>query len=95
MIGLLFFLGFQDICEFKGKARFAEYTFKEITIRKEVQVGGDSCLGACGKDCFGTNRPYTQECLNHDLCHRDTKNLIECHDELKKAFRGFIFAPDC
>jgi hypothetical protein len=63
---------------------------------------GNECLGRCGDGCGDeledppAVQRITQECLNHDLCARDTGDILgACSDEFEAAADGFFFAPDC
>ncbi len=92
---LLFLFGFHDICNQMGQEVLASYTYKGKVIEKSIVVGSNDCMGACGKDCWFKKTRYTRECLNHDLCHRETKDIVECQDELNKAIQTFKFATRC
>jgi hypothetical protein len=55
----------------------------------------NQCLGRCGPGC-GTVQRITRECLNHDLCRRETGlNQGPCGDEWLAAGDSLLFAPDC
>ena len=71
-----------------------------------------ACLGRCGPGCktFAFDpgadpaavQRFTQECLNHDACTRQTGGgpgkiglIGSCFDEFRAATPGYFFAPDC
>lgn len=94
--------GFTSICDQigrQGTARFLNEENEEVI--KEVPVGESStgCFGRCGPQCAGQldrGTRYTQECLNHDTCHRSLgRQLGPCAEEFWKASYGFFFAPHC
>jgi hypothetical protein len=92
--------GWTEICELIGKKNVGKYTDgAESEIEGEAVVGdrNQRCFGRCGAGCVpyrvGT---YTQECFNHDLCHRTTgENWGICKDEFMMASDGYIHAPRC
>jgi len=90
---------FSNICHLKGKEQMSSYTFKRKVFSESITVGQKSngCMGLCGKNCNNTlgKDIYTQECLDHDLCHRRTKSFLGCFDELSKAVHGFFFGNTC
>lgn len=91
---------YRSICSSVGKARTGRFTDQnEQTITRTVTVGSNQsgCYGRCGSQCGdGDNTRYTQECLNHDLCHRTLdRQLGPCKDEFWLAAPGFFSAPQC
>lgn len=90
------------ICNKIGKKIQGSYTVGEKTIKSSAIVGlkKDKCAGRCGTGCFQIfqkkKSQYTQECFNHDLCHRQHGSLMgECGDEFWAAADGYRNAPDC
>ncbi|MBF0338756.1 MAG: hypothetical protein HQL05_13120 [Nitrospirae bacterium] len=72
------------------------------TETEEVSIGGDKCLGRCGKGCIGDGVPnrevniYTQACLNHDVCvdnygYKDAR----CNWMFVFAMPDFVAGPEC
>lgn len=94
-------IGVTMICEFVGKEHQAEYSVGSDIVRALVLVGAEDsrCRGRCGFGCpffGGTAGQYTQECLNHDVCHTDRgEQLGECADEFWIAAASYVSAPDC
>lgn len=89
---------FNNICHLKGKKHLGSYTYKKKRYEFETIVGSkdNGCMGMCGKDCLSVGKPiYTQECFDHDLCHRKTKSFFGCFDELVSAMHGFFFGTRC
>lgn len=88
--------GYTMLCEEVGTEWDAMYRVLDVDIIKTVIIGQPEtdCYGRCG---FGCGTPtYTQECLNHDACHRDTgENLGVCADYFWAAADGYLWAPPC
>jgi len=92
--------GWTMICNLLGQKNMGKYTDgNDQEIAGEGIVGDKTkrCFGRCGAGCvpyhLGT---YTQECFNHDLCHRTTgENWGICKDEFMIASDGYIHAPRC
>lgn len=92
--------GWTPICNLIGKKNIGTYSDgSDKVINGEATVGDRStrCFGRCGAGCIpyymGT---YTQECFNHDLCHRITgENWGICKDEFMTASDGYMHAPRC
>lgn len=82
-----------------GRYRHAYYNIEDLWFTQKVMVGTveTSCFGRCGYGCGRRwKTTYTQECLDHDLCHRETgENLGICTPYFLKAMSGFLFAPSC
>jgi hypothetical protein len=92
--------GWTEICELIGKKNVGRYTDgAEQEIVGEAIVGDRTkrCFGRCGAGCVPLHvGTYTQECFNHDLCHRTTgENWGICKDEFMLASDGYIHAPRC
>ena len=91
--------GYRPICDRIGHITESQYNIGEQTFIQSVLVGAPrtKCQGLCGVNCFGVfkRKAYTQECLNHDVCHRETHDLLGCFDELMKASSGFLFGKSC
>lgn len=86
------------ICDKVGKPHGATYSLDFLWVSKLVVVGDrkDKCIGRCGLGCGLWGTTYTQQCLDHDLCHRDTgDNLGVCSGYFMKAVQGFLFGPNC
>ncbi len=89
----------------------ASYDNEGVQVSKSVEVGpcldkSNDCMGRCGAGCKGTlrNTPqnstlvqrFTQQCLDHDLCTRETGEILgPCANEFSAAIDSFLFAPDC
>ncbi len=94
---------FTMICDSIGKIKTASYTEVDDTVvSKDVVVGAldSQCRGRCGAGCDQAGQwrhnQYTQECLNHDLCHNATgSQLGPCKYMFWEAAAGYLFAPDC
>lgn len=91
---------YQMICNHVGRKKEGFYNIdgESSTFSEIVRVGdlASKCYGRCGFGCNDKNPIYTQECLNHDICHRTTgENLGVCSDEFWQASKGFVFAPNC
>lgn len=90
---------YQRICHFEGAVHEASYIFVGKSYSQLATVGSpkDNCMGLCGKYCKkGVGKDiYTQECFDHDLCHRKTKSFFGCFGELVRAIPGFFFGDDC
>lgn len=87
------------ICESVGKMRLGFYQLGEDWITEEVMVGepATDCYGRCGRGCGDfSDHTYTQECLDHDICHRQTgENLGVCKEFFLLAMTGYVTAPSC
>ena len=102
--------GYTSLCNSIGRTVLARYTVDGEVHEEPVVVGpcgANDCLGRCGAGCTANpgnpadvNR-YTQECLNHDVCNRETNPwdplglFPPCRDEFEAAAPGYFFAPDC
>ena len=90
--------GFTMICQSIGHQRRGKYINGQGKKKsKTVPVGfkKSDCYGRCGAGC-GQSKQYTQECLNHDICNRETgENLGVCSDEFWAASDGWFNAPNC
>ena len=90
------------ICDSIGKKAKASYSMYGLTVSSVVMVGelSTKCKGRCGAGC---NQPlqirvnvYTQECLDHDVCHAENGvQLGVCKDAFWKAAYGYLNAPNC
>jgi hypothetical protein len=101
---------YTSLCDSIGQTVIARYTVDGEVHEEPVMVGpcgANDCLGRCGAGCLANpgnpaevNR-YTQECLNHDVCNRETNPwdvlglFPPCRDEFEAATEGYFFAPDC
>jgi hypothetical protein len=101
---------YTSLCERLGQTVIARYTADGEVHEAPVVLGpcgANDCLGRCGAACLANpgnpaevNR-YTQECLNHDVCNRETHPwdalglFPPCRDEFEAAAEGYFFAPDC
>ena len=91
------------LCDSIGKVRTATVTDASANaFSKDVVVGAidSNCRGRCGTACEQAGQwrhnQYTQECLNHDVCHDTTgSQLGPCENMFWKAAPGYVFAPDC
>lgn len=91
-----------SLCLNLGQTVTGRYTEKvrgqQQTREEQVVLGpcySGECLGRCGPGCTG-KQPYTQECLNHDLCAGATgKNFGPCRDEWLAAADSYANAPNC
>ncbi len=91
---------YTSICGLIGKpwtGRFTDEQDRVVTKTTTVGSPQSGCYGRCGSQCGnGNERRYTQECLNHDLCHRTLdRQLGPCKDEFWAAAPGFFSAPNC
>ena len=101
---------YTSLCANIGQMVLAQYTIDGMVQKEWVLVGpcaSDGCLGRCGTGCASNPgnpaevQRYTQECLNHDVCNRDTNPwdplglFPPCSDEFAAAAEGYFFAPDC
>jgi hypothetical protein len=98
-----------DICYDYGKPHDGKYFFflaplLHMPIIQSVTeiVGGEECVGRCGKGCIGDGPPnnkiniYTQACFNHDLCAENVGYIaLECMIIFVPCFRDFLLGPDC
>ncbi|MCJ8276299.1 MAG: hypothetical protein MJK18_05625 [Bdellovibrionales bacterium] len=92
--------GFLSICSSIGKRKMGFYDVDgNETIFSKSEIVGDKetrCYGRCGPGCNDDSPTYTQECLNHDICHRETgENFGVCSDEWWSAAHGYLLAPLC
>ena len=91
---------YKSLCSSIGKQKSGSFTDEQDRrVTKAAVVGSpqSGCYGRCGSQCGnGNERRYTQECLNHDLCHRTLdRQLGPCKDEFWAAAPGFFSAPNC
>jgi hypothetical protein len=101
---------YTSLCDSIGQTVTARYTIDGEVHEEPVVVGpcgANECLGRCGTGCTANpGNPadvsrYTQECLNHDVCNRETNPwdplgvFPPCRDEFAAAAEGYFFAPDC
>jgi hypothetical protein len=102
--------GYPLRCDRLGQTVTARYTVDGEVHEAPVVVGpcgANDCIGRCGAGCTANpGNPadvsrYTQECLNHDVCNRETNPwdplglYPPCRDEFEAAAPGYFFAPDC
>lgn len=68
-------------------------------IEETVVLVNGKCLGRCGGDCdtLCKGKRYTQDCLNHDACVRNYKNIVDprCDVIFIFCFWDCFFAPNC
>lgn len=89
------------LCGQMGEMVTAEYEARGTVYHPQVVLGDPSqrCRGRCGKGCgwgHWGGHTYTQECLNHDMCHTiEGTQLGECTEELRDAVASYLFAPAC
>lgn len=88
-----------SLCHKYSKEHDGSYVYKGKKYVLSAVVGDSKskCTGLCGKDCkkgIGKNI-YTQECFDHDLCHRKTNSFFGCLGELIRAIPGFFFGEEC
>jgi hypothetical protein len=95
-------VSFLSLCGFVGKERLTFFELNKTLYSSRVTVGepNEKCLGRCGFGCAlmdPLNKSnYTQECLDHDFCHRLMgQNLGVCAPYFRKAVPSFLFAPNC
>jgi len=103
-------LSYTSICPQIGGPGLATYTLGTSgeTRHDDVTVGPvcfqDPARGRCGAvggpDPIGHSQPFTQECLNHDVCCDKTKGSppfcgSDCFPAFLAAAAGYALAPDC
>ncbi len=92
---------FNLLCHKLKQKHTAYYTINNEFRTALVTVGDPQtqCIGRCGFGCPKKKThptQYTQECLNHDLCHRQTgENLGICSPHFWRAVDSYLFAPNC
>jgi hypothetical protein len=91
-----------SLCHKIGQTVQGIYIDQEGESRVQSTILGSpelGCPGRCGPQC-GIRQlrrsQYTQECLNHDLCHRTLGYYLgPCLREYWLAVHSFFFAPHC
>jgi len=90
------------ICDAIGHEMWAQYSANSKLVQILAPVGdvATRCRGRCGGGCGSgedhTAYSYTQECLNHDMCHSiEGQQLGVCADEMRDAVLSYLFAPRC
>ncbi len=90
------------ICDQIGTLQEASFKAngENFTIQRIIGDPKSKCAGRCGTGCFQAmqkvNRRYTQECFNHDMCHRIVGTIFgECADEFWAAVNGYSSALSC
>lgn len=94
-----------SLCGHHGDAVSATFVGRSGRERVTQETLGDcfdraTCLGRCGAGCTGSPgdrvQRFTQECLNHDVCTRETGRILgPCVEEFLIATPGFFAAPNC
>lgn len=97
---VLIALSWVSICQNRGQIKTGTFSVDGQTYEAKAIVGDldTSCKGRCGIGCGNRagNGRYTQECLNHDICRRETgENWGKCNGEFWAAAAGFLAAETC